>query len=187
MNEPTDILHAIPQLEQEIPADHFMASNFWIPVAWGAGIALILAALALVLWLRCKKKKAIPPITPEEIALRKLRDLETNLPPLKECSLELSMVLRSFLTGKAQDPALYETHEEFSMRMDSLSGLPASCQSGIRLLLEELAAMKYKEHTQDDAAQARALIERTRTLISDIATALQQEAERAAELARVHK
>lgn len=188
MNEsPTHILTAIPELEQDIPAEQFMTQNFWIPVAWGIGIALLLAGAALLLWYRRRRRSLPTPPSQEEIALKALGELESQLPPMRECSLRLSLILRRFLAGQTQDPALYETHEEFSQRMDSLSSVPEECQYDTRYLLEGLADLKYAGAGLDDPPHARALIEQARSLITRITSAQQREAEAAAELARVHR
>lgn len=187
MNETPDILQAIPELEREITANHFMADDFWIPVAWGIGIALVLAALALWLWFRRHGKQVQQPPSPAEIALDELAQLEADNPPLREYSLRLSMTLRRFLTGQTQDPALFETHEEFSQRMDALSSIPKACQNDTRRLLEGLAGLKYAGQQQHDPMLTHTLLEQARGLIGRITEAQQQEAAAAAELKRVQK
>ena len=182
----TDILTAIPELEQDIPAEQFMMHNFWVPVAWGVGIALVLAAAALLLWYRRRRKHRPAPPSEEAIALKALGELEQQLPSMRECSLRLSLIIRRFLTGQTQDPALYETHEEFSQRMDTLSAVPEECQYDTRYLLEGLADLKYAGEGVDDPPRARALIEQARSLITRITSAQQKEAAAEAELARVH-
>lgn len=165
MNE--NLLNAIPTLEQDVPADTFMVQNFWIPLAWGLGIALLLAGIALWLMLRRRKSPALPR-TPLQQAFAELERLAEELPPLRECSLRLSMVLRSYLTGQIQDPALFETHEEFSRRMDALSAVPTACRYDTRFLLERLADMKYAGDTAQDVQKSRVLIEETRGVIAHI-------------------
>lgn len=185
MNE--NILNAIPELEQSMPAETFMIDTFWVPVAWGMGIALVLAGLLLWLVLSRRKKTLVPPQSPQDIAFRALDELSEELPAMRECSLRLSMVLRTFLTGQIQDPALFETHEEFSRRMDALSGVPTSCRYETLYLLERLAEMKYAGNTEQDPQKARVLIEEARGIITNITRAQQAEAETAAAVAKVQK
>lgn len=170
-----DILQAIPQLEKDIPADQFMVQEFWVPLAWACAILLPLAALAAWWLYRRSRKSAAPAITPLQEALAALAELDAELPPMRECALRLSMILRSYLAGQAQDPALYETHEEFSQRMDSLSNVPLSCQLETRDLLEHLAEFKYAGETESNATRAHGLIETARTLVVRIDAAQQQE------------
>lgn len=175
MNEQPDIINAIPELEGDIPAARFMETAFWIPMLWGLGIAIVLAGIFLLVW-RWRRKPVLPPPTQESIALKALNSLEQELPPLRECSLRLSLILRSFLTGETQDPTLFETHEEFSQRPDALSKVPEAFQYDTRFLLEGLADLKYCGNTDQDPVRARSFIEQARSLISNIAAAQRQQA-----------
>lgn len=171
------ILQAIPELEADVPADQFMITHFWQPVLWGLLAAIALALLALLLWRKLTRRPQTSPPSPRDIAIDKLSLMEKELPPLRPCSLRLSMILRSFLAGQTQDPALYETHEEFSLRMDSLSTVPEDCQRDARNLLEELAEFKYAPDDQSNPARAMSLIGQTRELIDRIARSQQREEE----------
>ena len=166
-----DILQAIPTLEQDIPASQFMVQDFWIPLAW-AGVILIPLAVLAAWWIyRRNKKTAIPAISPLQEAISAMAELDAQLPPMRECSLRLSMILRAYLAGQAQDPALFETHEEFSQRMDALAGVPRSCQLETRDLLDLLAEFKYAGMAEHDAPRAHALISQARELVTRIAAA----------------
>lgn len=185
MNE--HILQAIPELEQDIPPAEFMVQNFWVPLAWGLGIALILVGVALWLVLRRRRRTVVQPPSPRELAERALDTLADELPPLRESSLRLSMILRGFLTGQTQDPALFETHEEFSRRMDALSTVPRNCQVATRDLLERLAELKYAGNNAHEPQLVRTLIDQARSLIGDITRSQAEEIAAAAEIAKVKK
>ena len=169
-----DILQAIPTLEQDIPADQFMVQNFWAPFAWACAVLVPLAALAAWWIYRRRSRVAVPGNTPLQDALAALSELDADLPAMRECALRLSMILRSFLAGQTQDPALYETHEEFSQRMDSLANVPLVCQYETRELLEYLAEFKYAGDSGRDATGAHQLVERARQLVCRIEQAQQQ-------------
>ena len=169
-----DILQAIPTLEQDIPADQFMVQNFWEPFAWACAVLIPLAALAAWWIYRRRSRVAVPGTTPLQDALAALGELDTDLPAMRECALRLSMILRSFLAGQTQDSALYETHEEFSQRMDSLANVPLVCQYETRELLEYLAEFKYAGDSGRDVTGAHQLVERARQLVCRIEQAQQQ-------------
>ena len=169
-----DILQAIPTLEQDIPADQFMVQNFWEPFAWACAVLVPLAALAAWWIYRRRSRVAVPGTTPLQDALAALGELDADLPAMRECALRLSMILRSFLAGQTQDPALYETHEEFSQRMDSLANVPLVCQYETRELLEYLAEFKYAGDSNRNATGAHQLVERARQLVCRIEQAQQQ-------------
>ncbi len=165
----TPILESIPQLAPDIPANAFAADNaLMMAIALLAAVAL----LAFFIWLLWsayhKKRTAAPPPSPEAVALAELEILRKEQLPLRACALRLSLILRHFLAGQTQDTALYETHEEFSHRIDSLSSLPESCQYDMRCLLETLAEQKYAaagaeadaSHAAELMAQAQELVQR---------------------------
>lgn len=178
-----DILQVIPTLEKDIPADQFMVQEFWIPLAWACAVLIPLAALAAWWLYRRNRKNAAPGITPLQEALAAMDELDAQLPPMRECSLRLSMILRTFLAGQTQDSALFETHEEFSQRMDSLSGVPQSCQLETRDLLDHLAEFKYAGATEHDVTRAHGLIAQARDLVSRIDATQKKEAEQQKEVA----
>lgn len=164
MNE--NITVHIPQLERDIPPDSFMDKVWLTPLGWSLLATLVVVLIALAVWLLMRKKApATPAPTQEELALAAIDRLEANLPPLRDCSMRLSMILRSFLTGEANDPALFETHQEFNLRVDALSSLPEPVQEPTRELLEVMAELKYAGDAPQDGEMARKLCEDTRGLI----------------------
>lgn len=186
MNE--HILQAIPELEGNIPSETFLASDFRELIIWGLGVALVLAMLGIRMVHRRKAKQKQPAtLTPQQQAERELDELAEELPPLRECSLKLSMIIRRFLTAQVNDSAMYETHEEFCHRMDTLSTLPISCRYNTRFILERLADMKYCGITQQDPQQVRVLIEETRGLVTLITKAQEEEEAAAAAIAKMQK
>ncbi len=183
MNPTAPILEEIPQLAPDIPANAFAADNALMIAIAILGSIVLLAGFGWLLWSAYgKKRAAVPPPSPEAVALAAIHELEQERPALRPCALRLSLILRTFLAGQTQDTALYETHEEFSQRMDSLASLPETCQYDMRCLLETLAEQKYTARTAaDDHSLATALIERARELVHRITT---EQAREAAERAK---
>lgn len=180
MNElPVNIPDAIPTLEADIPAEALAGTGMLWYVIGGALLLLLAAAVALLLWWQHHKRPATLGPSPLQRAMEELAALEDELPPLRPCALRLSLLLRSYLAGRTQDPALFETQEEFNQRMDALATLPEAVRPATRELLEELAAYKYAGETATDSTQSRALIERSRELLLQLDEA-QQAAEEAA-------
>lgn len=187
LEQPLDLLNSIPELEQGIPAEALEPATLSPWLLWGSIVGVIIVAGILVYLLLKKRKHTHPAPTAEEIALQRLEALKTQQPNLRTCSLELSMILREYLTGKTEDPALFETHEEFSRRLDALSAIPRECQYATRMLLEKFAELKYAGR-QDNAPQmVTELISETQDTILNIQEAQQRAAEAAKELEKVKK
>lgn len=171
------VTELIPTLEPDAPAETFIESSLLLPLCLAAAVTL-LAVGGLLLWWRLRTKRpAAHTQTPLETALAALDGIAAEVTTLRECSLRVSMLLRSYLAGQVQDTALYETHEEFSHRMDSLANVPAACRDATSLLLDELAALKYAPSQQSDPLRVQAITESARALVQDIAAAQAAEAE----------
>lgn len=162
-----NILEAIPELEKDIPVESFAAQSLGqLLLIAGIVVAII---IGLVVLLICRRRKKLPP--PPGLldnAMAALGTLEQDAPPLRECSLRVSMILRTYLAGQTHDPALYETHEEFSRRMDSLAAVPAACREQTRELLESLAEYKYAGGEKQDPLQVNAMVTQARDLLHRI-------------------
>ena len=172
MNPSPNILEKIPQLDPDIPVDGFAAEILKQYLLWGGIAALVV--LGLVAWMvvhivrKRRASRTTPPPTHAEVALAALARVDEDMPALRECSLRVSLILRTFLEGQAHDSSLYETHEEFTQRMDSLSGVPASCQNDTRDLFDDLVRHKYAGNAGDSTAKVRELTERARQLVHRI-------------------
>ena len=166
---PTNIPDAIPELDPELPAEQFAASGWmW----WLLAALLLIALIGSALYIYLYRRRTQTPesvTTPAQQALDALDALQADCPRLlREFSLQLSMILRRFLQGELQDPALYETHEEFSRRIDSLSAVPEPLRLPMLSLLEQLADLKYAASNAGDAAAMTDFIERARDLLCKI-------------------
>ncbi len=182
MQPKSSIIDSIPQLEPDIPASAFAADEVLMAAIAIIGGLVLLAGFAWLLWSAYgKKRTSTAPPSPEALALAALDELSREHLPLRPCALRMSFILRSFLAGQTKDTALYETHEEFSLRMDSLSSLPESCQYDMRCLLETLAEQKYAAGGREENPElAAGLMARARELVQRItAEQAKESAERA--------
>ena len=86
---------------------------------------------------------------------------------VREAAVLCSLILRKYLSVAADDPALYETHEEFVARRDSLETLTADARAATAAGFARLAALKYAADPPAVAAaqvitEARVLLETLR-------------------------
>lgn len=184
---PDEILESIPVLEEGPPAESLEPAGISPWILWGGLFVIIMVvAPAIYCIVRAKQRKPRVP-TAEETALQELRELSKCKPDTRTCSLALSRILREYLTGKTQDPALYETHEEFSHRLDALSSIPTECQYDVRMLLEKSAELKYTGIQEENAELIAALIAETEQTILHIHEARQREAEENQALQKVKR
>lgn len=171
-----------PELDPAISPDMLSIPFSLGAVGWAvviAGLLILLALAWLVIRLIRKGRSVIPP-TPGQIALGKVRALMSGQPGLREASTGLSLILRAYLAGRSEDPALYETQQEFNRRADALSTLSGALQHEVRDFLQELSAHKYSSQTGSDAEKARHLGGQTAGLIERIDAHLRESIQRPA-------
>jgi len=121
-----------------------------LPDAPGLGVVpwifalLILIVIALIVWSRLRHSPS-QPLRFKEIAYRDAVAALTHISPdaIRDAAIQTSLILRQFLAKVTNAPALYETHEEFITRQDSLKSLRPESQLATKQLFDQLAAIKY--------------------------------------------
>lgn len=83
---------------------------------------------------------------------------------MAEVATKTSLILRHYLALTLEEPALYETHEEFLLRSDALKKLPRGSRERLAPLLSELATAKYGPSRIDPSASNRIIDDSLRTL-----------------------
>ena len=157
MEPSEEIIHDIPDPTPHLPG---VAVPVWIWILLAIavlGVALLILAIVLL------RNKGGPPKSIEDVFklcrenLEALRDGAADT-PMAEIATEASFAIRYYLAAVLGEPALYETHEEFSLRADSLDKLPSGSREHLNPLLEKLAECKYGPSTTD-GDQANSLID----------------------------
>ena len=157
---PTLELQAGPSPEALLP-DH----GLW--PWWLAAALLVLAAAALIILIRRRRVAHDPGavrIAAWRAALAALDEISSGDP--REAAVQSSLILRKYLSAAAADPALFETHEEFLSRRDSLAALTPEVRQAAQAAFERLAALKYAP--VPPAADAAAIIADARSLLESL-------------------
>lgn len=134
-------------LEPTAPENLVPSSWWWV---WVAIIATIGCVAALIWWIRHRKhapSRRAP--NTKAIAFAEAVAALTQLPPRnpRETATSVSLILRRYLARITDDPALYETHEEFIARHDALAGLPTEARNHTATTFSHLASLKYAPTT----------------------------------------
>ena len=149
MATPGNELHDISDPQPLLPGIE-VPLWFWIVL-----VAFVFGAASFLLFFFLRRQA--PPPAPgtsfygeSKSALEHLRE-SLGGRHLAEVATEASLILRHYLAVAMEEPALYETHEEFVMRSDALVDLPAGARDRLAPLLDHLAAAKYgPSSSQDD-------------------------------------
>ena len=146
-----DNLHDIPDPERLLPGIE-IPLWFWVVFA----TVLCAIATALFFYLRCGQRPAPEEDTSYADSRRALERLQESLSGRSraEVATNASLIIRHYLVVTLQEPALYETHEEFILRSDALGKLPAGARNRLAPLLDQLAEAKYGPSAADDYSSA---------------------------------
>ena len=110
---------------------------------------LVVLTLWFIFW---KRKKPAP----DPLAIRKAayQEAATALDKItttqsRDAAVLTSLILRKYLSSAANDPALFETHEEFISRDDGLLALTPDARQAAEAGFTRLASLKYAADLPD--------------------------------------
>lgn len=141
----------------------------WEPQLWWFIVAAsVIAVLVVGLVLLLRKKPKVDPLKEKREAYREAKTAfgKKESGDAREDAIQVSLVLRRYLARSMNEPALFETHEEFVSRHDGLRDLPEEVRSETGELFTKLAAVKYAPddiaglEMQGMHAEGSALLER---------------------------
>ncbi|KAB2637737.1 MAG: hypothetical protein DVB25_09445 [Verrucomicrobia bacterium] len=137
--------------------------------SWSAAAVLTLLVLVVccVRWLRRRRTQMTPrsrrnhAYKEAAAALERITAMEA-----RSAAVQTSLILRRYLSIAADDPALFETHEEFITRNDALLALSEPARSACAAGFARLAAYKYAP--QVPASEATAVVGEARELLETL-------------------
>lgn len=131
----------------------------------GAGV-LVLVLLIVALVALKSRKPVVSSASVRDAAHREaVSELETiAATDARGAAVQSSMILRKYLVAAANDPALYETHEETISRHEAFKGFSEEARLTTQGGFTRLAALKYAPEIPDVATsnvigESRALLE----------------------------
>lgn len=127
-----------------------------VPASWVEPwmvLTLIFPVLIILAFFVFKKKRS--PVTDPSATRRAafneaaaaLAGIGSVLP--REAAVQSSLILRRYLSVVANDPALFETHEEYVSRHEALKNFSEDARGSTALGFARLAAIKYSPATAD--------------------------------------
>ncbi|MGJ8641944.1 MAG: hypothetical protein ACSHX9_00935 [Luteolibacter sp.] len=118
-----------------------------IPVWWFAlALAVVLLVSCLIFFFR-KSGKPEDPLARERKAYSEAKEALGALGTqgVRETAVSVSCILRKYLADSMDEPALYETHEEFVSRHDGLKDFADDIRTETGEFFSQLAEVKYAE------------------------------------------
>jgi hypothetical protein len=156
-----DELHDIADPSPHLPG-MYVPWYLWLILGF---VLIAFLVLAITLW---RRKAATPPdiagvYEESRKQLEALRGV-INDHPLAHIATEASFAVRRYLAAYLSEPALFETHEEFILRKNSLARLPTGSRDRLNPLLEQLATLKYSPSQSDPESADTVLMKSLNTL-----------------------
>lgn len=135
--ESREAIELIPQ--RDIPA-------WWFAVA--LAVILIVVGLTMIF---SKTNKPIDPRTREREAFSRAKEAFGSLGTkgVRDTAVSVSQIMRRYLADAMDEPALFETHEEFVSRHDVLKDYPEELKVETGNFFSQLAAVKYAPEIPD--------------------------------------
>ena len=165
MKETTDdalVLRDLVPVEPLLPDSGF---PIWAWFFIASGVLL----LGILIWYLVRRQKPAGMVDPrkvrDEAYRRAIAELETSGgDTMQEAATRVSIALRRYLAVVSGDPALFETHEEFVSRHESLANYPQELRQSTAEGFSHLARLKYGREANGDPATlysaARQLLDR---------------------------
>jgi len=122
---------------------------------WMIGVLIVILGIWIGIWLSRKGRAARP--DPSLIRNAAYREAVASLDAIRtddsrDAAVQSSLVLRKYLAQAVADPALYETHEEFLARHESLADLTETAKLAASEGFSRLAAIKYAPESPSQAS-----------------------------------
>jgi len=139
-----------------------------LPLWWIAGgIATVVVLVILMIWWK-RRTTTVSPAGPRRAAYAAaLADLDRiGSTDARSTTVQCSLILRKYLTATADDPALFETHDEFVSRQDALQSLTHDARAAAESGLARLAKLKYAQEIP--AMDPAAILTESRTLLETL-------------------
>lgn len=150
-----------PAPDALLPKEEF---PLWAMAMIGVGVAMLLVVLLKLLTRRKPVDAVSLRLKAYQDALRSLT--ESPASDAREAATRASLILRRYLATASGDPALFETHEEFISRRDSLKHLAEEAREAARTQFDRLAALKYSGDIR--SAEAAPIFESSRALLETL-------------------
>lgn len=151
-------------IEVQDPAPLFL---WWQWALIGLGGALALYLIVLLVLKALKGSNANSSISYLERALKQIELLNPASQTNNQTAVHLSLIVRQYLQNRLNDPALFETDEEFHARSEELKHLPQEAASQLTSYLEQISRFKYAPDQANQNNISR-FLDTARTLLENL-------------------
>ncbi len=166
MNETSERMEL---MEPASPEALLPSIGLWPWFVGAAALFLLAAAITVLIVLLVRSRR--PDTDRHAARAAAYREALGGLAPdgpadARDAAIRSSLVLRRYLSVAASDPALFETHEEFVSRHNSLSALKPEIREAAGAGFNNLAAMKYGPSSPD--ADPREIMRESKQLLETL-------------------
>ncbi len=141
------------------------STPWWVWLLVGCGVVILFIALYFIFKKRAPSKQRQTLLDKARARLEKLKTETTELPP-HTMATRISLIIRQYLEAAFDDPALFETNEEFTLRPHALQQLHPDSREPVASHLTELSQIKYAPI--DQANNVASLIDQAEEILTNI-------------------
>ena len=137
---------------------------WWIWTLAATGVLLII--VLVIFWLRRPNPTKSHATLLDEVRARlaEIREKAPTIPP-HTIATQTSLVTRHYLKAAFQDPAIFETNEELTLRPSALERLHPDSREPVKGYLAKLSDLKYSPSPETDASE---LLDEAENLLANI-------------------
>lgn len=137
---------------------------------WWMAAAIVAVSVLVSIIVRWRKRIAARkiPIDPRVSAYEAAVENLAVMTPAdaRSTAVQCSLILRRYLADATRDRALFETHEEFVSRQDSMQALTEVARSAAATVFNHLASLKYAPETP--SADPASILADSRALLATL-------------------
>lgn len=161
------IIHDITDPGEFLPEPTPLWQTWWFMLAVGLSLLILGIILYFIFRKQSQVRQRRSLLEKARARLDKLKaELDTEQPEPQAVAIRISLILRQYLEAAFNDPALFETNEEFTLRPHALSKLHPDSRTPITEHLTQLSQLKYAP--SDDHDSISKLIDQAGEILGNI-------------------
>ena len=143
------IIHDITDPGEFLPEPLPLWQTWWFLLAVGIGIILLVVIIYFIFRKKSETKRRKTLLDKARERLKQLKSEAEGEQP-QTIAIRISLIIRQYLEAAFNDPALFETNEEFTLRPHALEKLHPDSRVAVTTHLAELSQLKYAPDASSD-------------------------------------
>ncbi|MBT8043690.1 MAG: DUF4381 family protein [Verrucomicrobiae bacterium] len=145
------IIHDITDPKGFLPEPTPLWQTWWFLLVVAVGVILLAVIVYFIFRKKPERKRQKTLLDRARERLHNLKSEAQDLPHAT-IAVRISLILRQYLEAAFDDPALFETDQEFTLRPHALEMLPENSRRAVTTHLKNLSHLKYAPGQENEHA-----------------------------------